>query len=93
MAYAHFGDGRYAEAASWAEKAFRERPDQVSAVRILAASSAMAGRQDQAWKAVERLREFDPTVRLSTLKQQLPIQRPDVLDRVVEGLRKAGLPD
>jgi adenylate cyclase len=93
MAYAHFGDGRYAEAASWAEKAFRERPDQVSAIRILAASSAMAGRQDQAWKAVERLREYDPTLRLSTLKQQLPIQRPDVLDRVVEGLRKAGLPD
>jgi tetratricopeptide (TPR) repeat protein len=93
IAYAHFGVSRYPEALSWAERAFRERPDQISALRILAASSAMAGRQEQASKAVERLLELDPTLRLSNLKYVMPIRRLEVFDRVVEGLRRAGLPE
>ncbi len=92
-AYAHFIAGRFSEALSWAEKAFREGPEQVSAIRILAASSAMAGRQEQAMKALGRLRELDPTLRLSNLKDLLAFRRPEILDRIAEGLRKAGLPE
>jgi TolB-like protein/Tfp pilus assembly protein PilF len=93
IAYAHFSMGQFSEALSWAEKAFLERPDQVSAVRILAASSAIVGQQDRAMQALERLRELDPTLRLSNLKNVLPLRRPEILNSLTEGLRKAGLPE
>jgi tetratricopeptide (TPR) repeat protein len=85
--------GQFSEALAWAEKAFLERPDQVSAVRILAASSAIVGQQDRAMQALERLRELDPTLRLSNLKNVLPLRRPEILNSLTEGLRKAGLPE
>src|SRR5215468_9410751 len=66
-AYAHFMAGHYAEAASWAEASVRDRPDHLSGLRVLAASSAMLGRQEQAGKAMKRIRELDPTPRLSNL--------------------------
>jgi adenylate cyclase len=93
IAYAHFSMGQFSEALSWAEIAFLERPDQVSAVRILAASSAIVGQQDRAMQALERLRELDPTLRLSNLKNVLPLRRPEILNSLTEGLRKAGLPE
>jgi hypothetical protein len=41
-----------------------------------------------------RLRELDPTLRLSNLAEVLPpFYRPDDRSRYIEGLRKAGLPD
>jgi hypothetical protein len=41
-----------------------------------------------------RLRELDPTLRLSNLAEVLPpFCRPDDRSRYIEGLRKAGLPD
>src|SRR4030095_13510842 len=59
MSAAHFFAGRYAEALSWAEQAFGEHPNYLSGLRYLAASAAMAGRQEQASKAMARLRELD----------------------------------
>src|SRR5260370_842052 len=57
---AHFFVGRYDEASAWAEKALREQPNFVAAARIAAASHALAGRLEQAQKAMGRLRQPDP---------------------------------
>jgi TolB-like protein/Flp pilus assembly protein TadD len=92
-AYAHFLAGRYSEAVSWAERALLERTNHVSATRALAASCAMAGRHEQAAKAMARLRELDPALRLSNLKDVIPLRRPEDFSRLAEGLRKAGLPE
>ncbi len=92
-AYAHFVAGRYAEALSWAESALRERPDHNSSMRILAASCALTGLQERARKAMVRLRELDPALRISNLKHLNPFRRPDDFTRLAEGLRKAGLPE
>src|SRR3954452_3165393 len=43
IALAHFLAGRYDEAALWAEKALRERPNYPAAIRELAAANALAG--------------------------------------------------
>jgi tetratricopeptide (TPR) repeat protein len=43
MAHAHFFAGRYDEALSWAKIALRELPDNHPALRIAAASCALAG--------------------------------------------------
>jgi TolB-like protein/class 3 adenylate cyclase/Flp pilus assembly protein TadD len=92
-AFAHFFAGRYSDAVSWAEMALVERPNHVSGIRALAASCAMTGRQEQAKKAMARLRELDPALRLSNLKDVTPLRRPEDFNRLAEGLRKAGLPE
>jgi TolB-like protein/Flp pilus assembly protein TadD len=92
-AYAHFVAGRYAEAMSWAQAALRERPDHNSAMRILAASCALTGLQEQAEKAMVRLRELNPALRISNVKYIVPLRRVEDFTKLAEGLRKAGLPE
>jgi hypothetical protein len=59
----------------------------------LAASCAITGRQEQAEKAMTRLRELDPGLRISNLAHLVPLRRPEDFSRLVEGLRKAGMPE
>jgi TolB-like protein/tetratricopeptide (TPR) repeat protein len=92
-AFAHFLAGRYDDASSWAQRALQVRPSYPSAIRLAAASSALAGRPEEARQAVERLRQVDPALRVSNLKNRLPLRRPDDLTRYQEGLRMAGLPE
>jgi tetratricopeptide (TPR) repeat protein len=92
-AYAHFFAGRYDEASSWAEKAFRERPSYMPALRIAAASNALAGRLAEARTAMGCLRQLDSALRVSNLNDLLPLRRPEDLVRFSEGLRIAGLPE
>ena len=93
-AYAHFFLGRDDEAASWAAMALQDNPDYVPGIRITAASNAMAGRTEQAHKAVARLRQLNPALRISSLKNvRGPYQRAEDISRYEEGLRKAGLPE
>ena len=93
-AHAHFFLGRYDEAVSWATMALQDNPHYQPGLRIAAASNAMAGRPEQAHKAVARLRLLNPTLRVSTLKDVLgPFRRAEDLLRYEEGLRRAGLPE
>jgi adenylate cyclase len=93
IAVAHFCTGRYDEASSWAEKALLESPNYYPALRVFAASNALAGRLEDAQKAMARLRELDPTVRVSDLRDLITRRRPEDATRYAEGLRKAGLPE
>jgi len=92
-AFAHFLLGRYAEAASWATMALQDNPDYQPGLRVAAASNAMAGRQEQAHKAMARLRQLNPALHVSTLKDVLGPWRAEDLSRYEEGLRRAGLPE
>jgi tetratricopeptide (TPR) repeat protein len=90
MASAHFFARRYAEALSWAERAARDNPRHLLAQTIAAASNALAGRINEAQKAVARILEIYPAMRLSNLQEFIPLRRPEDLGRFAEGLRKAG---
>ena len=93
-AFAHFFLGRYDEAASWAAITLQDNPDYQPGLRIAAASKAMAGRPEQAHKAMARLQQLNPALRISNLKDVLPpIRRAEDLSRLEEGLRQAGLPE
>jgi TolB-like protein/class 3 adenylate cyclase len=93
-AHAHFFLGRCDEAASWAAMALQDNPDLQAGLRIVAASNAMAGRPEHAHRAVARLRQLNPALRVSTLKNVLgPYRRAEDLSRYEEGLREAGLPE
>jgi hypothetical protein len=89
----HMFAGRYEDACSWAESGLREQPNWAPAARVVAASHAMLGHTEQAQKALERLRQFEPELRVSHLKDRVPLRRPEHLVRYEEGLRKAGLPE
>lgn len=62
-------------------------------VAVIAASHALAGRNDEAGRAMQGLRELDPTLRVSNLTDWLPIRRQQDLAIFTDGLRKAGLPE
>jgi tetratricopeptide (TPR) repeat protein len=93
-AHAHFVLGRYDEAASWAAMALQDNPDHQPSLRISAAINAMAGRPEQAQKAMTRLRQLNPSLRVSNLKDVVgPYRRAKDFSRYEEGLRRAGLPE
>jgi adenylate cyclase len=93
-AHAYFILGRYDEAASWAEMALQDNPDFQPSLRQAAASNAMAGRPEQAHKAMARLRQLNPALHVSTLKDVVgPYRRAEDLSRYEDGLRRAGLPE
>ena len=85
---------RYAEASSWAEAAAREQPNHLSAAMVAAASGALAGRLSEAEKAMARVRQLHPALRISNLKDHVsPVRRSEDFARWAEALRKAGLPE
>jgi hypothetical protein len=91
MAVAHLFAGRFDAAVSWAERSLRHFPGFLMAVAVLAASQALADRTDEAQRAIGQLRQLDPTLRISNLKDWFPIRRPKDLETFADGLRRAGL--
>jgi TolB-like protein/Flp pilus assembly protein TadD len=93
VAHAHFLSGRYDEALSWAAKALQHHPNWLGPWRIVAASHALAGRMEESKTACMRLRQLDPSLRISNLRDRTGPYQPDDLARYKDGLRKAGLPE
>jgi hypothetical protein len=58
-----------------------------------AAASALAGRLPEARRAVARLEEIDPSLRVSNLSKFIPLRRAEDFARLADGLRMAGLPE
>ena len=92
-ASAHFFAGRYDEASLWAERSLREQAGHTPPLRILAASSALMGRLEDAHAAIARLRQVEPEFRTSDLRDRVPLCRPQDVATFAEGLRRAGLPE
>jgi hypothetical protein len=92
-AAAHFFAGRTAKALSWAERATLAEPHYVPPYLFLAASAALGGNQAAAEKAMARVRMLDPGLSLSNLLRFYPAKRHEDIDRLREGLKKAGLPE
>ena len=94
MALALLLADRYGEAASWAAKAINEQPNWAMPLRVAAIAYALSDRIVEAREAMARLREFDPTLRLSNLERVAPpFRRPEDRARYADGLRRAGLPE
>jgi adenylate cyclase len=92
IARAHFNAARYEEAISWSERALSEQPGLGVAHHVRAAAYAMAGRSDQAHRAMAALLADEPEMRLSNFIR-LNWRRPDDYARMFEGLRLAGMPE
>jgi hypothetical protein len=71
----------------------RENANYLPVTAIAAASHARAGHVEKATLAMERVRRIDPTLRISTLKDEFTLRRVEDMARLAEGLRMAGLPE
>jgi adenylate cyclase len=81
---------RFDEAIVAARKAQRQTPFYAAAYRCLASAFAHLGRDAEAREAAARVRETDPAFTISALIARGGYSNPKVL---IEGLRKAGLPE
>ena len=64
----------------------------VAALSMVAASAALGGQLAEAREAAARLRQIEPTLRISDLKEPFLEVSADFAG-FAEGLRKAGLPE
>jgi hypothetical protein len=90
-ASAHFYAGRCDEASLWAERALREKPDSPLILRMAASNNALVARLDRAQRFTARLREVDPTFRVSNVKDLVPFAQPIDVARFEDGMQKSGL--
>jgi len=93
MATAHLFAGRFDVASSLADKASSDLPTFLLVAGVAAASHALAGRPEEAKKAMAQLRKLDPLLRISGLRDWLPIRRAEDIATFADGLRRAGLPE
>jgi tetratricopeptide (TPR) repeat protein len=93
VASAHFFAGRLEQAARWADKVLASQLRSAYAVWIAAASHALAGQAHEAQRAMALMREADSGLRIGDLRNRYPLRRPEDHARLVEGLRRAGVPE
>jgi TolB-like protein len=93
MAFAHFIAGRDQEAADWAAQALRAKPNWPPALRVAIASNAMQGRLDEAGRALAQHLRIDPKLTVTRVSGFYPLRREVDRQRLVQAMRKAGMPD
>jgi adenylate cyclase len=89
---AHFAASRYSESASWARGIAERHPDYDTAYLMLAAAAAMHGDVEVAARARATLLGRRPHFSLAWMRKNNPLTG-DMLNRVVDGLRRAGVPE
>jgi TolB-like protein/DNA-binding SARP family transcriptional activator len=91
IAVAHYVAGRFAEAAQYTAEALRLRPGFQGAQRLRCASLAQAGRVDEARSLLATVRRDQPQLSIDWIRASVPYQTPQLMERFLEGMRKAGL--
>jgi adenylate cyclase len=92
MGMAHFAAFRYEDAIEWLKKGLQERPNAVWAYRLLTPAYAQAGRMEDARRSATLLLQSFPEFTISRHFQNI-ISRTEHMNRIIEGLRKAGVPE
>ncbi len=91
LALAHFAAERYPEALEWTRRCLQRKPDWHLALGMLAATHAQLGRLDEARAAAEELLRLQPGFSLTSVRLLLSTATPALVERLIEGGRKAGL--
>jgi TolB-like protein/Tfp pilus assembly protein PilF len=91
IAVSHYVSGRYAEAARYSEELVRLRPGFHGAQRLRCASLAQIGRVEEARSLLAVLRREHPEMTVEWIRTSVPYQTPELMERFLDGMRKAGL--
>jgi adenylate cyclase len=87
LGVAHLMAGHYEQAATCAKRVLDLRPDQPHAYRLLAASYGHLGRNEEALSALNAMHQLQPGFSVEHLRL---LNRPALVDRLLDGWRKAG---
>jgi tetratricopeptide (TPR) repeat protein len=94
IAAAHLAAGRYEAAIEWADRSSREFPRSALSLRYKLVSLAHLGRVQEARECLVRLLKLHPGLTIAEVKAfSGPPNSPERLALLVEGYRKAGLPE
>ncbi len=91
IAVAHYLAGHYAEALRCTTEAARLRPGFQGAHRMRCASLAQTGRIDEARALLATVRREQPHLSIEWIRANVPYQTPELMERFLDGMRKAGL--
>jgi TolB-like protein len=91
IAVAHYLAGRYAEAVRYSEELLRLRPGFQGAQRLRCASLAQIGRTEEARQFLATIRLEQLQLSIDWIKESVPYQTPELMERFLDGMRKAGL--
>jgi len=93
LGLADFADGRYEDAAEWAHKAIHLYHKFPTAHRLLTACCTVLGQTEKARAALAALLSTAPGTTIAKTRAAVPWKDPTVMDRYLDALREAGLPE
>jgi TolB-like protein len=93
MASCYFQQSQFEEAVSWASKALAQNPRYTVAHRVLAASLAELGQEDEANEAIQEVLKIEPGLSLSSLRKRVIYRNERLWTKYAHALRLAGLPE
>ena len=93
LGLAAFNKERYEVSCDWALKAIQVNPKFPGGHRLLAASYGQLGRIEEATAELKKLLKLMPGMTGDDVRRQVPFKKTSDMERYIEGLRKAGLPE
>jgi adenylate cyclase len=93
LGLADFADERYEEAAEWAHRAIHLYKKFPTTHRLLTASCKLLGQTEKARVALGALLSIAPGTTIAKTRAAVPWKDPAVMERYLDALRKAGLPE
>ncbi len=90
---AYYAMGQYEEAIAALKKGFTRNPDLMVSHLVLAVIYSELGRKEEAQAEVAEVLRISPRVSMEGRRERMPFKDPVVLERYLEALRKAGLPE
>jgi adenylate cyclase len=93
LALAYRYNGQYEKAIEAGKKALSGNPDNLGAYITLAVSYSTLNRTEDARKAVEEILRINPGLSLEYYAKTIPHKNQEMLDKYINALRKAGLPE
>jgi TolB-like protein len=91
IAVAHYLAGRYPQALRYSDELLRLRPGFQGAQRMHCACLAQTGRIEEARQFLATIRLEHPQLSIDWIRKCVPYQTPELMERFLEGMRKAGL--
>jgi tetratricopeptide (TPR) repeat protein len=93
IAFVHFLENRFTEAASWTQKALIQNPRFGSPLRVRAAALAKLGQREKAAEVIREVLKIEPQLTLSKLRGRTTFLEESAWTKYEEALRLAGLPE
>ena len=93
IAAAHLYARRFEQVIEWADRALHEQPRLAPAMQFKVIAFAHLGRLDAARAELSRVLAIDPKLTIARVREYAHFAAPEIIELVVTGLRKAGLPE